>query len=171
MAPEIIHQPRLLTTGVSWPSHFRCKRGDGSWCDVAEPKLTPSSLVIMVHRAIVQGLGYCVRVYKTRWLARFARRERIGDDSLKEAIERAERGLIDADLGGGIIKQRVARPGQGRSGGWRMLIAYRAGDRAVFSLRLRQARAGEHRAGRAADAARDRGGMAGSGRRTHRTSH
>ena len=42
------------------------------------------------------------------------------------------RGLVDADLGGGLIKQRVARPGQGRSGGHRLLIAYRAGERAVF---------------------------------------
>jgi hypothetical protein len=45
---------------------------------------------------------------------------------------RAEQGLVDTDLGGGIIKQRVARPGQGRSSGYRMLIAYRAGHRAVF---------------------------------------
>jgi hypothetical protein len=52
--------------------------------------------------------------------------------SLSEAIERTARGLIDADLGGGIIKQRVARQGQGRSGGYRMLVAYRAGTRAVF---------------------------------------
>ena len=73
-----------------------------------------------------------MRIYKTKWLVRFARRERIADGSLKEAIERAERGLVDADLGGGIIKQRLARPGQGRSGGYRMLIAYRAGERAVF---------------------------------------
>jgi hypothetical protein len=73
-----------------------------------------------------------VRVYKTKWLARFARRERIKDGDLSEAIQRAERGLIDADLGGGIIKQRVARAGQGRSGGFRMLLAYRSGDRAVF---------------------------------------
>ena len=54
------------------------------------------------------------------------------NSSLREAIERAGRGSIDADLGGGIIKQRVARSGQGRSGGYRMLIAYRAGTRAVF---------------------------------------
>jgi hypothetical protein len=51
---------------------------------------------------------------------------------LREAIERAERGLVDADLGGGLIKQRVARSGEGRSGGYRMLVAYRLGDRAVF---------------------------------------
>ena len=74
----------------------------------------------------------CVRIYKARWLARFVRRERIADRSLREAITRAERGLVDADLGGGIIKQRVAREGQGRSGGYRMLVAYRAGERAVF---------------------------------------
>ncbi len=45
---------------------------------------------------------------------------------------RAGQGLIDADLGGGVIKQRVARPGRGRSGGYRVLIAYRATHRAVF---------------------------------------
>ena len=63
---------------------------------------------------------------------RFARRQRIADASLSEAIERAERGTIDADLGGGLIKQRVARLGQGRSGGFRMIVAYRAAGRAVF---------------------------------------
>jgi len=73
-----------------------------------------------------------VRIFKTKWLARFARRVRIPDHSLREAIERAGNGTIDADLGGGIIKQRVARGGQGRSGGFRVLIAYRAGTRAVF---------------------------------------
>jgi hypothetical protein len=46
-----------------------------------------------------------VQTFKTKWLARFARHEGITDKSLGEAIERAERGLIDADLGGGLIKQ------------------------------------------------------------------
>jgi len=73
-----------------------------------------------------------VRVFKTRWFARYARREQIEDRSLCGAIERAERGIVDADLGGGVIKQRVARAGQGRSGGYRVLIAYRFGDRSVF---------------------------------------
>jgi hypothetical protein len=58
-----------------------------------------------------------VRIFKTKLFARFARRERIADASLREAVERAGRGLVDADLGGGLIKQRVAREGQGRSGG------------------------------------------------------
>jgi hypothetical protein len=44
----------------------------------------------------------------------------------------AERGLIDADLGQGLIKQRVARPGEGRRGGCRTIVAYRNDERAVF---------------------------------------
>ena len=73
-----------------------------------------------------------MRVFKTRAFARFARKERIGNATLCEAIERAERGVVDADLGGQVIKQRVARPGQGRSGGYRTLIAYRSATRSVF---------------------------------------
>jgi hypothetical protein len=73
-----------------------------------------------------------MRVFATRWFSRFARNERISDDRLCQAIKRAQYGLIDADLGRGLIKQRVARPGQGRRGGYRVLIAHRAGDRGVF---------------------------------------
>ena len=73
-----------------------------------------------------------MRVFKTKWFARYARRERIEDESLRDAVERAECGGVDANLGGGVIKQRVARTGQGRSGGYRLLIAYRTHDRSVF---------------------------------------
>jgi hypothetical protein len=73
-----------------------------------------------------------LRVFATKVFARFARRERLDDERLCEAIARAGRGSIDADLGGGLIKQRVARRGGGRSGGYRTLIAYRAGQRSVF---------------------------------------
>ena len=73
-----------------------------------------------------------MRIFKTRAFGRFARKERLGDRLLREAIDRAERGVVDADLGGNVIKQRVARPGQGRSGGYRTLIAYRSQIRAVF---------------------------------------
>jgi len=73
-----------------------------------------------------------VRLYKLKAFARFQRRERIADKALGKAVRSAEDGLVDADLGGGLIKQRVARPGQGKSGGFRTIIAYRRGDRAVF---------------------------------------
>jgi hypothetical protein len=75
-----------------------------------------------------------MRAFKTKWFARFARQELIADTNLWEAIERAERGLVDADLGGGLIKQRVPRHGKGRSGGYRVIVAYRAKNRAVFLL-------------------------------------
>jgi hypothetical protein len=73
-----------------------------------------------------------VRVFKTKDFARFARKSGIDDAALCEAIVRVERGLIDADLGGGVIKQRVPRKGQGRSGGYRTIIAYRDGECAYF---------------------------------------
>ncbi len=73
-----------------------------------------------------------MRNFKTKWFARFARKQRLDDEYLCEAIERATAGLIDADLGGGLVKQRIARPGQGRSSGYRTIIAFRSGIRAVF---------------------------------------
>ena len=73
-----------------------------------------------------------MKVLKTKAFARIARSEDVTDGMLLEVVGRAVRGLIDADLGGGLIKQRVARRGEGRSGGFRTLVAYRAGDRIVF---------------------------------------
>lgn len=73
-----------------------------------------------------------MRIFLTRWTARFVRREGLDAASLLEAVRRAEGGLLDADLGGGLIKMRIARPGQGRSGGFRTMLAFRSGDRAVF---------------------------------------
>lgn len=72
-----------------------------------------------------------MRIFKTKTLARFTRQHGIDDASLVVAVENAMRGLVDADLGGHIIKQRVARPGQGKRGGFRMLVGIRP-DRAIF---------------------------------------
>jgi hypothetical protein len=71
------------------------------------------------------------RIFKTKTLARFARQNSIPDASLVTAVERAKQGLIDADLGGQIIKQRVARPGEGKRGGVRLLVGF-GPRRAVF---------------------------------------
>lgn len=73
-----------------------------------------------------------MRIFKNAWFKRFARKQKLGDAALHDAIQRAEEGLIDADLGGGVIKQRVARPGQGKSGGYRTIIFYRQAHRAFF---------------------------------------
>jgi hypothetical protein len=56
-----------------------------------------------------------VRIFKNKAFTRFAKKAGMGDAVLCDAIQDAERGLIAADLGGGVIKQRIARPGQGKS--------------------------------------------------------
>ncbi len=73
-----------------------------------------------------------MRVFKNKPFMRFARKVDFNDAALCEAIANAERGLIDADLGGGVIKQRVARPGKGKSGSFRTMILYKRGKRAFF---------------------------------------
>ena len=75
-----------------------------------------------------------MRVFKNGWFQKFARKEKISDAMLCEAVARAERGQIDADLGAGLIKQRVARPGAGKSGGSRTPDFFRAQTRAVFAF-------------------------------------
>ena len=66
-----------------------------------------------------------MRTFKTKPFARFADREGIEDAELCEAARRVARRLVDADLGGGVIKQRIARPGQGKSGGVRAIVLFR----------------------------------------------
>ena len=72
------------------------------------------------------------RIYANRWFAKFAAKEKISDATLAEAVHRAENGLIDADLGSGVIKQRIARQGGGKSGGYRSILIFRSGERAIF---------------------------------------
>ncbi len=73
-----------------------------------------------------------MRIFRTRSFQRFARNEGIDVESLCKAVQGAERGLVDADLGGGVIKQRVPRPGEGKSGGFRTVILYRANELSFF---------------------------------------
>jgi len=73
-----------------------------------------------------------VRIFKNKAFMRFARKAGVDDSALCDGIWDAERGLIAADLGGGVIKQRIARLGEGKSGGFRALIVFRSGTRAVF---------------------------------------
>jgi hypothetical protein len=71
-------------------------------------------------------------VYKTKPFGRFSRKSRISAADLWEAARCANAGIVDADLGGGVIKQRIARAGQGKSGGSRCIILFRLQGRAVF---------------------------------------
>jgi len=57
-----------------------------------------------------------MRIFKNKAFAKFARKEQISDAKLWEAVTAAEKGNLDADYGGGVIKQRIARTNQGKSG-------------------------------------------------------
>ncbi len=73
-----------------------------------------------------------MRVFKTKPFRRFTEREDISDADLCEAVARADAGRIDADLGGGVIKQRIARQGAGKSGSFRTIVLFRRHKLAVF---------------------------------------
>lgn len=73
-----------------------------------------------------------LKIFKTKWFTRFARKSKLSDGYLIEAVNRAEKGLVDSDLGSGLIKQRIAREGSGRSKGYRTIIAYKENKRAIF---------------------------------------
>ena len=68
----------------------------------------------------------------TKWFMRFAGKEGIDDAKLVETVQNIESGLIDADYGGGLIKQRIARDGGGKSGGYRSAVAFRSETRSIF---------------------------------------
>jgi hypothetical protein len=73
-----------------------------------------------------------VRIFRSKSFTRFARKAGLDDEILSKTVESAERGLIDAKLGGGVIKLRVARRGEGKSGGFRTIILYKADALAFF---------------------------------------
>ena len=73
-----------------------------------------------------------VRVFKDYEFHRWAKSEGLADATLWKAAMEIESGLVDARLGGFLIKKRVAGFGRGKSGGYRTIVAYRQGDRVVF---------------------------------------
>ena len=73
-----------------------------------------------------------MRVFKTRHFCRWMRKTALTDRSLCLAVTEMIAGLIDADLGGGVVKKRVALPGRGKSGSTRTLVATNKGNRWFF---------------------------------------
>jgi len=73
-----------------------------------------------------------VRIFKNTWFERFADRESILDDELREIVNQLETGQADANLGGGVYKVRIARPGEGKSGGYRVIVYFRSEERTFF---------------------------------------
>ena len=73
-----------------------------------------------------------MQIYKLSDFGEWAVEEGITDANLLKALAEMEQGLIDANLGGGLYKKRLSRKGQGKSGSYRTLIAFRQGHRTVF---------------------------------------
>jgi hypothetical protein len=73
-----------------------------------------------------------LRIFKNKSFARFADKNALTDQKLLEIIHDAEDGLNHVKLGGDVIKQRVARPKEGKSAGYRVIIFYRRGEKAFF---------------------------------------
>ena len=73
-----------------------------------------------------------MRIFKNTWFTRFAGKEGITDSELKEVVSQLEAGQADADLGGGVYKIRIARPGEGKSSGYRVIVFFRSEERTFF---------------------------------------
>ena len=73
-----------------------------------------------------------MRIFKNTWFNRFADREGITDNELREAANQLEAGKADANLGGGVYKVRIARHGEGKASGYRVIVFFRSKERTFF---------------------------------------
>ena len=73
-----------------------------------------------------------MQVFKTKWFAKWASSLKLTDEALTAAAAEMKQGLVDAELGGQVVKKRVALPGKGKRGSIRTLVAFRQGDKAFF---------------------------------------
>ena len=74
-----------------------------------------------------------MRIFKYKWFHRFAAKEGISDNELKDVVKKLEEGQFDAELGGGVYKVRVARAGEGKSGGYRVIVIFKSKFRTFFA--------------------------------------
>jgi hypothetical protein len=73
-----------------------------------------------------------MRIFKTRWFDRWAAKEALSEQALETAVVEIAQGLIDARLGGQIVKKRIGIDGRGKSGGMRTIVAFKVEDWAFF---------------------------------------
>lgn len=76
--------------------------------------------------------GVDMPIFKTRTFARWDRKEGLKDAVLRAAVDEMQAGFVDTNLGGGLLKKRMARAGSGKSGGHRTLLATNLRDRWIF---------------------------------------
>lgn len=73
-----------------------------------------------------------MRIFKTKWFNKWAEREKLSDEAIRNAVEELSAGLIDAGLGGHVYKKRIGLPGRGKRGGVRTLLAFKMEKRVIF---------------------------------------
>ena len=73
-----------------------------------------------------------MRVFKNTWFSRFADKEGITNDELREVVNQLETGQAEASLGGNVYKVRIARSGEGKSGGYRVIVFFSNKERTFF---------------------------------------
>lgn len=86
----------------------------------------------MVHWVIYLYKRAYLRIFKIKTFSKWVKLQNINDDSLKKAVEELCQGNSDGDLGGYVYKKRVAREGQGKSGSYRTIVAFKIDDNAFF---------------------------------------
>lgn len=72
------------------------------------------------------------KIFKTKLFSRWAKKAGLTNEALAGAVAEMSAGLVDVDLGGGVVKKRVAQPGQGKRGSTRTLLATNFNDRWFF---------------------------------------
>ena len=73
-----------------------------------------------------------MRIFKIKAFHRWAKSQRVTDKMLKEAVVEISNGLVDANLGAGLLKKRIARPKEGKRSGYRTFVGYKENGRTVF---------------------------------------
>ena len=73
-----------------------------------------------------------MQIFQTKWFARWAAKEGLPEQALRDAVSEMEQGLIDAHLGGHVVKKRVGLDGRGKSGGVRTILAFQVKGKAFF---------------------------------------
>ena len=70
--------------------------------------------------------------FKNKAFSRFVQKEKIADEELRQAVNQLNAGQADAVLGGDVYKMRIPRPGEGKSGGYRVIVLFKSDDKAFF---------------------------------------
>jgi len=88
----------------------------------------------VVAMCITRCYSFKMRAFKNKWFQKWVKKEGLSEEILHDVACEVVEGRVEADLGGGLFKKRVAKPGRGKSGGYRFIIGFRKGntDRIIF---------------------------------------